>query len=162
MKITQTAGAAVACTILMTLGSACAPVETDDKTAAERATEKREKKDDGSTKDSSSPKAKPTKEAPAMTGGQENALAKAEEYLSFSAFSQSGLVEQLMFEDFSKADATFAVNQLKVNWNEQAAAKAEEYMSVSSFSRQSLIDQLKFEGFTEPQAVYGVNNGTNL
>ncbi len=94
---------------------------------------------------------------PDVTAGQENALGKAEDYLSFSAFSRSGLIEQLEFEGFTTADATWAVDNLAVDWNEQAAKKAEDYLSFSSFSRSGLIDQLMFDGFTREQAEHGAS-----
>ena len=90
-----------------------------------------------------------------MTLGQKNALASAKNYLSFTAFSYEGLIEQLEFEDYSHEDAVFAADNCGADWNEQAAKSAKSYLSFSSFSRQSLIDQLEFEGFTHEQAVYG-------
>ena len=95
--------------------------------------------------------------ATAATPGQRNALSKAKSYLSFTAFSKSGLVEQLEFEDFSRSDARWAVARVGVSWRKQAVKKARSYLSFTSFSRQGLIDQLKFDGFTSSQAVYGVN-----
>lgn len=92
-----------------------------------------------------------------MTVSQENALDKAESYLSFAAFSRSGLIKQLEFEGFSTADATFAVDTVTVDWMVQAEKKAESYMEFSSFSRSSLINQLEFEGFTSEQAEHGAN-----
>lgn len=92
---------------------------------------------------------------PDLTPGQQNAVSKAEEYLSVSSFSRPGLIEQLEFEGFSNADATFAVDRLGVDWNEQAAKKAQEYLDVSSFSRSGLVEQLTFEGFTPAEAEYG-------
>jgi Host cell surface-exposed lipoprotein len=94
--------------------------------------------------------------APTMTNSQEQAVGKAQDYLDYSAFSRSGLIEQLEYEGFSKKDATFAVNHISVNWNKQAAQKAEDYLDYSHFSRSGLIDQLEFEGYTHSQAVYGV------
>lgn len=99
----------------------------------------------------------PQTEEPELTGSQRNAVESAENYLSFTAFSRSGLIEQLEFEDYSKADAEFAVDYLKVDWNEQAAKSAENYLDFTSFSRNGLIDQLKFEGFTDAQAKYGAD-----
>lgn len=89
---------------------------------------------------------------------QEQAIRKANEYLSFSAFSKSGLVGQLEFEGFSTEDAEFAVENIVVDWNEQAAKKAKSYLDISSFSRKSLIEQLEFEGFTAAEAEYGANS----
>jgi SOS response regulatory protein OraA/RecX len=87
---------------------------------------------------------------------QRNAVRKAQEYLSFSSFSQEGLYEQLVYEGFSQDDALYAVNSLDVDWEVQAAKKAQEYLSFSSFSEQSLYEQLVYEGFTPSQAEYGV------
>jgi hypothetical protein len=83
---------------------------------------------------------------------------KAQSYLSMTAFSRSGLIDQLVFEGFDKTEATKAVDSLNVNWNEQAVKKAESYLSMTSFSKSGLIEQLKFEGFTSAQAAYGVAN----
>ncbi|GAA3705091.1 hypothetical protein GCM10022399_22230 [Terrabacter ginsenosidimutans] len=94
--------------------------------------------------------------ANAMTVSQEQAVSKAESYLDMMAFSRKGLIKQLQFEQFSKADATFAVDHISANWNEQAAKKAQSYLDMMAFSRGSLINQLTFEGFTSAQARYGV------
>lgn len=90
-----------------------------------------------------------------LSASVQNAVRSAESYLSFSAFSESGLIGQLEFEGYSKADATDAVAQLDVDWNEQAAKSAASYLSMSAFSESGLIEQLMFEGFTTEQAQYG-------
>ena len=95
---------------------------------------------------------------PDYTASQEQAIGKAEDYLGSMHFSRSGLIEQLEFEDFTKADATFAVAHVEVDWNEQAAGKAQDYLDSQHFSRSGLIEQLRFEGFTKAQATYGVNH----
>jgi hypothetical protein len=87
---------------------------------------------------------------------QRNAIRSAESYLRVMAFSFSGLVDQLEFEGYSVADATFAVDSLDVDWNEQAAKSAQSYLDTMAFSRDGLIDQLEFEGFTRAEAEYGV------
>ena len=90
-----------------------------------------------------------------FTLGQQNALKTAKSYLSVSAFSWKGLVEQLEFEGYTHDESIFAANNCGADWNEQAAKKASSYLRVSSFSRSGLIEQLEFEGFTHDQAVYG-------
>ncbi|MBW0093762.1 Ltp family lipoprotein [Pseudonocardia sp. KRD-184] len=95
---------------------------------------------------------------PSMTVSQSNAVRKAEDYLSYMGFSRSGLVDQLEFEGFSTADATFAVDTVTVDWMEQAAKKAQSYMDYTGFSRSGLIDQLEFEGFTAEQARHGADS----
>jgi hypothetical protein len=92
------------------------------------------------------------------TVSQKNALSKAKSYLSYTAFSHDGLVDQLVYEQFSTADATYGADNVGANWNEQAAKKAKDYMSHSSFSRGGLIDQLEYEKFTPDQATYGANS----
>lgn len=89
------------------------------------------------------------------TIGEQNALEKAYSYLEYTAFSYTGLIDQLEFEGFSNSEATYAADHCGADWNEQAALKAREYLDYSSFSRSELIDQLVFEGFTQEQAVYG-------
>jgi hypothetical protein len=94
-------------------------------------------------------------QAPAMTMGQEQAVGSAKSYLSFTAFSRSGLIEQLEYEGFSNADATFAVDFVAPDWNAQATASAKSYLEMTSFSRDGLIEQLVYEGFTPEQAEFG-------
>lgn len=93
----------------------------------------------------------------APTVSQQNAIKKAESYLSFTAFSRDGLIHQLKYEKFPEADAVYAVDHISVDWNEQAAKKAKNYLDTTSFSRDGLIKQLKYEKFTQEQAEYGVN-----
>ncbi len=93
----------------------------------------------------------------------ENALSSAEDYLDFSAFSRLGLIDQLSSEygsGFRLDDATWAVDQLNVDWRQQAVRAAKEYLDFSSFSRQGLIDQLSSpygSQFTVEEATYAVN-----
>ena len=87
---------------------------------------------------------------------QANAKEKAVSYLEYAAFSRQGLIEQLEYEGFSTADATYGADAVGADWNEQAALKAQSYLDYSSFSRSGLIEQLEYEGFTTSQANYGV------
>ncbi len=90
------------------------------------------------------------------TIGETNAVSKAQDYLDYTSFSRSGLIDQLEYEGFTTDESTYAVDKLNVDWNEQAAGKAKDYLDYTSFSRSGLIDQLEYEGFTYDQAVYGV------
>ena len=89
-----------------------------------------------------------------MTSGQKNAIESAESYLDGQAFSKRGLIDQLKFEGYSKADATFAVNHVDANWKAEAVESAQGYLDGQSFSKSGLIDQLEFEKFTSAQARY--------
>ncbi|QDB79572.1 hypothetical protein FE251_09440 [Georgenia wutianyii] len=101
--------------------------------------------------------------APQMSPAQSNALRAAENYLSFMPFSRDGLIEQLSSEygdGYSVEDATFAADNVQVDWNEQAARAAENYLEIMPFSRDGLIDQLTSEHgdrYTLEQATYGVD-----
>lgn len=102
-------------------------------------------------------------EAPVVTpepasdtsAAQRNAIAKADDYLAYTAFSRSGLIDQLVYEGFNKADSTYAVDSITVDWNEQAHLKAKDYLAYTSFSLAGLTDQLVYEGFSKAQAKYG-------
>lgn len=92
------------------------------------------------------------------TTGKEGALNKANSYLSHSAFSYSGLKDQLEYEGFSESEATYAVDNCGADWKKQALKKAESYLSHSAFSQTGLTEQLEYEGFTSEEAKYGVDN----
>lgn len=103
----------------------------------------------------------PEPQGPLETTSQSNARSQAESYISTMAFSRSGLIEQLKFEGYSTADATYAVDNIDVDWYEQAVLKAEEYLDTMPMSASSLYDQLVFEGFTANQAQHGVDVAYN-
>ena len=71
-------------------------------------------------------------------------------------FSKKGLIEQLEYEGYSIAEATYGAENSGADWNANAAKKAKQYLDFMGFSRQGLIDQLEYEGYTHDQAVYGV------
>lgn len=96
--------------------------------------------------------------AAAVTVSQKNAVSKAKDYLGFTAFSHDGLVDQLVYDQFSVADATYGADHSGADWNAEAAQKAKDYMSYSSFSRGGLIDQLEYDKFTPDQAAYGADS----
>ncbi|MFW8053266.1 Ltp family lipoprotein [Vagococcus fluvialis] len=87
-----------------------------------------------------------------------NALKKAEDYLNYTAFSKSGLYDQLIYEKFPNDSAQFAIDNIETDWNKQALSKAEDYLNYSSFSNEGLYDQLIYEGFTDEQARYAIDN----
>ncbi|WP_295618243.1 Ltp family lipoprotein [uncultured Intestinimonas sp.] len=92
------------------------------------------------------------------TLGEKNALATANTYLSFSAFSAQGLIDQLEFEGYTTQEAQYAVAKCGADWNEQALKKAGSYLDYSAFSYSGLFDQLSYEGFLPEQAQYAVDN----
>jgi hypothetical protein len=103
------------------------------------------------------------KSKPSYTAAQENAIESAKTYLAMSGFSKTGLIQQLSSkagEGFKRADAVFAVNHIKVDWNKEALESARAYLDMSSFSRSGLIQQLSSkagDGFTPAQATFAAN-----
>lgn len=98
-----------------------------------------------------------TETKPAVTTGMKNALRSAESYLRFTAFSRSGLIDQLKFDQYTDTEAEYAVDNCGADWYEQAEKRAKEYLDFMSFSRGGLIDQLVFDGFTKDQATHGAD-----
>ena len=80
---------------------------------------------------------------------------KAQDYIDYSGFSRSGLIDQLEFEGFPTDAATVAVDSLSIDWYEQAVRKAQDYIEYSAFSHSGLVDQLEFEGFSPDEAEHG-------
>jgi len=100
-----------------------------------------------------------------MSGAEQQAVDSAQSYLAEGqGFSNSGLLNQLTSsagEGFTEANAEFAINYLKPDWNAQAVDSAKGYLADGQgFSRSSLLDQLTSssgEGFTEAQAEYAIS-----
>ena len=90
--------------------------------------------------------------------GNAGAEAKAESYLRSSAFSYTGLIDQLEYNGFSESEATYGADHCGADWKEQALKKAKSYLNSSAFSYSGLQDQLEYNGFTEEEAQYGVDN----
>lgn len=109
-----------------------------------------------SSKENSQPST--SKEAGKVSREFQNALSSANNYLDYSSFSKEGLKEQLIFEQFPEDAAQYAIDNVKVDWNEQALKTAKSYLDYSSFSNADLQDQLVYDKFTPEQAQYAINN----
>ena len=121
-------------------------------------TEPVESTTEATTEATTEPKPEENTEAePEATTGQLNALDKAQDYLSFTAFSKKGLRSQLEYEGFKDDEIDYAIENCGADWKEQAVKKAKEYLDFTSFSKDGLIDQLEYDGFTEKQAKYGAD-----
>jgi hypothetical protein len=105
----------------------------------------------------------PASDEPELTSGQENALGAAEDYIDLSGFSRAGLIDQLSSsagDGFSKADATFAADNVDVDYKEEAVEAAQDYLDISSFSESGLLEQLTSpagDQFTQEEAQYAVD-----
>jgi len=126
--------------------------ETILKTDTEEAIEEPEDGEEGQNTSETSPE-----ETDNATLGEKNALKTALDYLNYTSFSYSGLVEQLKFEGYTHKEALYGVDNCGADWNEQALKSALDYLAYTAFSYSGLVEQLKFEGFTHEQAVYGVD-----
>lgn len=149
-------------TALAPAAAASAPIESESPAADKAAANKSKtdaaaqaKKDAAVQAKADAAAAKAKTEA--GTVSQQNALRAAENYISLTAFSRKGLIKQLAFEKYSNADATWAADRVKADWNEQAAKSAQNYLDMTAFSRSGLIKQLVFEGYSQSQAEYGVS-----
>lgn len=98
-------------------------------------------------------------EGPKLTSSQKNAKRAAQTYISLSGWSKAGLIRQLhLFDKFSTADATVAVNTLKVDYNKEAVETAETYLDFTGYSRDGLIRQMtQFDHYTTAQASYAAD-----
>jgi hypothetical protein len=93
----------------------------------------------------------------ALARANARAVESAQSYLSHTAFSKKGLYEQLIYEEFTESEASYAAEHVGADWKKQAVKSAKSYLSHSSFSRDGLIEQLIYEGFTPEEATYGVD-----
>lgn len=69
----------------------------------------------------------------------QQALGKANSYLSVSAFSRQGLVDQLIFDQFTPDQASFGVGQCGADWNYQASKRLLSIWSLWLFLGNSLL-----------------------
>ncbi|GAB49191.1 Ltp family lipoprotein [Mobilicoccus pelagius] len=92
-----------------------------------------------------------------------NALKAARQYLAMGPFSKRGLHNQLTSRygsQFSKAAGTYAVNNVKANWNAQAVRAGRVYLEMG-LSREEVRQQLKSpygEKFTKAEADYALRH----
>lgn len=93
---------------------------------------------------------------PPLTLAQQNVINQAKDYLDYSGFSRTGLIDQLEYEGYSTEDATFGADNAGADWGAEAAESAADYLDYSSFSRQGLYDQLAYEGFTDAEINHGL------
>lgn len=99
--------------------------------------------------------------AQSLTAPQKNAVRSATQYLSVQGFSRAGLIDQLSSDagdGYKVADATAAVDSLKVDWDKQAERSAKQYLTVMGFSCKGLVEQLSSSGgdrYTKNQATHG-------
>ena len=92
-----------------------------------------------------------------LTLSQQNAIAKAKQYIEYMPFSYNGLIKQLEYEGYSEEDSIIGADNCGANWNEEAYKEAEKYQELMPMSRKELYDQLQYEEFTEEQISYALD-----
>lgn len=110
--------------------------------------------------------APPAQTEPSGTAAQLQALAAAKGYLTTGiGFSKASLIAQLTSSygnQFTQADAQWAVDNSGADWNEQALKAAKGYLTTGlGFSQASLTAQLTSSSgnqFTQEEAEYAVAN----
>ena len=119
---------------------------------------KEDTKEKKSKKKTESSSAKKKTSNSSATTGELNALSSAKDYLSFTAFSYKGLIEQLEYEGYTTKEATYGADHCGADWKEQAVKSAKDYLKFSAFSYTGLIDQLEYSGFTSEEATHAADN----
>lgn len=96
------------------------------------------------------------------TAEQKSALKKAELYSKTMNMSKQGIYNQLTssIEGFSDADAQYAIDNIKADWNKNALEKAKSYQKTMNMSKNAIYNQLtsSVEGFTNEQAQYAIDH----
>jgi hypothetical protein len=93
-----------------------------------------------------------------------NALIKAELYGRKMNMSKQGIYDQLVSEygeNFSREAAQYAIDNLKIDYNQNALIKAKRYQEIMAMSPQAIHDQLTSsagEQFTKEEADYAIQN----
>lgn len=100
----------------------------------------------------------PVKEDPKAPLEHRMARESAQNYINLMGFSQQGLIKQLEFEKHPADAISYAIENIKVDWNEEAKESATNYLDTASFSAEGLRKQLAFENFSEEQIDYAMAN----
>jgi hypothetical protein len=93
-----------------------------------------------------------------------SALIKGQEYANRMYMSKKAIYDQLTSdygEKFSPEAATYAINNIKANWNKNALQKAKDYQEEQNMSPDAIYDQLTSdsgEQFTPEEANYAVQH----
>ena len=92
-----------------------------------------------------------------LNENQLQAIQTAKDYLDTMHLSQTELLQMLSVENIDSEDAKFAIEYLRIDWNQEARKKAKEYCKHKiGFSKVKLKAQLLFDHFTEEEADFAV------
>ena len=91
------------------------------------------------------------------TENQKLARQNARNYHDSSWLSRVAMIDLIVADGFSIADAIHGVDSLRLDWSEEAVGMADMAIAADWFSRQGLVDHLVFQGFTENEASYAAD-----
>ena len=102
----------------------------------------------------------------------EQAVNQANSYINSGPFSKKELIEQLIFDGFTKEQAEYSAKVVGYNdtsrndslnfEKENALLAAKNYLSSSNFSFFGLVEQLKYDSYSKEASVYAtINCGAN-
>ncbi|MGL4849413.1 MAG: Ltp family lipoprotein [Clostridium sp.] len=158
---------AIGLAIVVIIGAAASQggkenTEVAGKSDKPNTTQSSRKKAEGDKKDTSKEEKSDTSSK--VPAEYKSALAKAKIYGESMNMSKAGIYDQLTSEygeKFSKEAAKYAVDNVKLDYNELALKKAETYQKQMAISPSAIYDQLiseHGEKFTEAQAKYAIDN----
>ena len=86
------------------------------------------------------------------------AVEEAKDTLDAGEYSYQGLIDQLIFERFTPAQAKYGADHCNANWNKQAVRSANAYLKDGMCSIRELTEYLEDEKFTEEQIQYAFDH----
>lgn len=99
----------------------------------------------------------PTPTMQPSTKGQRAAYNQMVGYIAHSPYSRDSLLNMLKPNDqFSEADAVWAIDHSGIDWNAEALAYAQQLIGSAASSQSGLQKELAYLGFTDEQATYAV------
>ena len=139
-------------------------VEVVEETEAEELEQEPEEEVEETEAQEPEPEPEPEPEIEEVPREYKSALRAADNYLSFMAFSEKGLYNQLTSEygdGYPAEAAQYAIDNIEVDYNEQALKSANNYLDIMPMSDAELFNQLTSEygdGYTAEEAQYAVDN----
>ena len=140
----------LSCFVAMSLAvggaAGCGASEDSDRTASEN-----------NSPESQSATPTPQEEEPQLTFRQETALAAARYRIGSGGLSKRALIQHMTAGGSSRADATFAANNVGADWKKEAVEQARDRLDALAYPKRSLREHLEADGFTRAQAKHAVN-----
>ena len=94
---------------------------------------------------------------PQLTSAQEAALESARYRIDAEGVSKVALIQHMTADGYTRANATFAANNVGADWKAEAVEQAENRLDAEEYSRRSLAEHLGSDGFTPAEVEYAVS-----